>query len=174
MFDFSQLIPTSYMIGTGMLFMAYQLRGKIRKTVKDYRNLYKLVKPQCDNSFIKSNIMCLEILYQSLHDIIYRYNGIGIAYEVEPGVFKIPYIINSKKYYFYTKKKKGPNNMKISTIKNEFGTDLTHSIDAFFGPNLDFHTTTVICPKYLGQKKLIFYMNDGSFMQFENKEKITI
>lgn len=129
------------------------IKEKIETAAQGASKYFKLLKDEMkhENNFKIAWIMCKDIGTHSYIRIKNYLFPTKKNNQFNKKYIQIPYEFSGKKF-FYLLKSKSKHHM-VKHIKTEDGTDITHKILPYMGPQLDFHGAT-ISPKDFGIKTI--------------------
>lgn len=85
--------------------------------------------------------------------------------------YKLEYFINNKKYIYIVNPVRGPS--PIKRVENQDMVDITQEFLSYMGPRYDFMNMKYT-PKFFEMKKVIFTLQDGNKVIFDENEYIEI
>lgn len=141
----------------------------VHKKAKKIRNLFHLVKTQHKN--IVSIVWVMLVLITKTFYVWLCQSLNGTFRQVNKNTFEVTYVVGGVMYKMLVKAKRGPR--KIVCCVDDDLNDFTDTLNAYYGPNEDFHGHA-FTPDFFHKHSLTFSLSNGDEKTFSRNEVIVL
>ena len=141
----------------------------VHKKARKVKTLFNLVKTQHKNIIKIMWVMTTLIMKTFYVWLCQTLNG--TFRQINKHTFEVSYVVGGVMYKMVVKAKRGPR--KIICCVDDSLNDYTDTLNAYYGPNEDFHGH-VFTPDFFHKHSLTFSLSNGDEKTFSRNELIVL